>query len=107
MNNSIENIRIGTAGWNYKDWYGIVYPKQAGKGFKELDYLANFFDTVEINSSFYRPPHKHMSYAWIKKVARTGGTTEAALRVFEETALHEDIVAGAQAALDRARELGK
>ena len=45
--------------------------------------------------------------SWIKKVASKGGTTEAALRVFEETALHEDIVAGAQAALDRARELGK
>ena len=69
MKNTIENIRIGTAGWNYKDWYGIVYPKQAGRGFKELDFLANFFDAVEINSTFYRPPNKHMGYAWVKKVA--------------------------------------
>ncbi|MCB0532339.1 MAG: pyrroline-5-carboxylate reductase [Lewinellaceae bacterium] len=45
--------------------------------------------------------------SWIKKVASKGGTTEAALRVFEETALHEDIIAGTQAALGRARELGK
>lgn len=44
---------------------------------------------------------------WIGKVASKGGTTEAALRVFEEGALHEDIVAGAQAAMMRARELGK
>ncbi len=44
---------------------------------------------------------------WIAKVASKGGTTEAALRVFRETALHEDIVAGAQAALERARELGR
>lgn len=43
---------------------------------------------------------------WIGKVASKGGTTEAALRIFRETALHEDIVAGAQAALQRARELG-
>lgn len=43
---------------------------------------------------------------WIGKVASKGGTTEAALRVFRETALHEDIVAGARAALQRARELG-
>lgn len=43
---------------------------------------------------------------WISKVASKGGTTEAALRVFRETALHEDIVAGANAALQRARELG-
>jgi len=44
---------------------------------------------------------------WIAKVASKGGTTEAALQVFRETALHEDIVAGANAALARARELGK
>lgn len=44
---------------------------------------------------------------WIGKVASKGGTTEAALRVFRETALHEDIIAGANAALNRARELGK
>jgi pyrroline-5-carboxylate reductase len=43
---------------------------------------------------------------WIGRVASKGGTTEAALRVFRETALHADIVAGANAALQRARELG-
>lgn len=43
---------------------------------------------------------------WIAKVASKGGTTEAALRVFRDTALHEDIVAGARAAMLRARELG-
>ncbi len=44
---------------------------------------------------------------WIAKVASKGGTTEAAMRVFKSTALHEDIINGAQAALERARELGK
>lgn len=44
---------------------------------------------------------------WIARVASKGGTTEAALRVFHKTALHEDIIAGANAALNRARELGK
>lgn len=45
--------------------------------------------------------------AWIGRVASKGGTTEAALQVFRDTALHEDIVAGAHAALRRARELGR
>lgn len=44
---------------------------------------------------------------WISKVASKGGTTEAALRVWRETALHDDIVTGVNAALERARELGK
>jgi pyrroline-5-carboxylate reductase len=43
---------------------------------------------------------------WIDRVASKGGTTEAALRVFRAAALHEDIVAGANAAFARAKELG-
>jgi pyrroline-5-carboxylate reductase len=43
---------------------------------------------------------------WIGKVASKGGTTEAALRVFNQNELHHDIMAGAMAARDRARELG-
>ncbi len=64
-----SNIRIGTAGWNYKDWYGIVYPEKPDKQFKELDFLANYFDTVEINSTFYRPANSFMGAAWVRKVA--------------------------------------
>ena len=49
-------IRIGPAGWSYKDWEGTVYPQKPGKNFDPLEYLARFFNTIEINSSFYRPP---------------------------------------------------
>ncbi len=44
---------------------------------------------------------------WISKVASRGGTTEAALKSFRSTSLYDDIIAGANAALDRAIELGK
>ncbi len=44
---------------------------------------------------------------WIARVASKGGTTEAALQVFGDTSLHDDIVAGANAALVRAQELGR
>jgi pyrroline-5-carboxylate reductase len=44
---------------------------------------------------------------WISRVASKGGTTEAALRSFEANSLHNDIVAGANAALERAVELGQ
>ncbi|MEI6411329.1 MAG: pyrroline-5-carboxylate reductase [Bacteroidota bacterium] len=44
---------------------------------------------------------------WIAKVASKGGTTEAALQVFASAHLHEAIIAGAQAALQRAGELGR
>ena len=45
-------IRIGPAGWAYKDWEGIVYPKPKPRGFDPVVYLARHFDTIEINSSF-------------------------------------------------------
>ncbi len=62
-------IFVGPAGWNYKDWYSIVYPGNPDKKFKELDYIARFFDTAEINSSFYRPPNAPMAHAWVRKVS--------------------------------------
>ncbi len=61
-------IRIGPAGWSYKDWEGIVYPQKPGKNFDPLEYLAGFFDTIEINSSFYRPPAPSTTKAWVKRV---------------------------------------
>jgi pyrroline-5-carboxylate reductase len=44
---------------------------------------------------------------WIQRVASRGGTTEAALKSFQDTHLQEGIKAGANAALIRAEELGK
>jgi pyrroline-5-carboxylate reductase len=49
----------------------------------------------------------HTCEQWIARVASKGGTTEAALRVFDEAALHQDIKDGATAALRRAEELGR
>ena len=62
-------IRIGPAGWSYKDWEGVVYPQKPGKTFDPLAYLARFFNTIEINSSFYRPPSPSTAEAWARRVA--------------------------------------
>jgi uncharacterized protein YecE (DUF72 family) len=59
---------IGTAGWSYEDWDGIVYPKSKGRNFHPLTFLAQYIDIVEINSTFYRPAPVYLSYSWIKKV---------------------------------------
>jgi len=62
-------IRIGPAGWSYKDWEGIVYPKKPGAKFDPLEYLARFFNTIEINSSFYRPFTASTANSWAGRVA--------------------------------------
>lgn len=62
-------IRIGPAGWSYDDWVGIVYPTRKVRGFHEAAYLAQFFDTIEINTTFYHPPEARMARAWARRVA--------------------------------------
>ena len=62
-------IRVGTAGWQYKDWAGIVYPAKKPKGFDPLAYLARYFDTVEINTSYYGPPRPGTAKKWLESVA--------------------------------------
>ncbi len=63
------DIYIGTSGWSYPKgegtWKGYFYP--AGK-INELEYYSQFFNTVEINSSFYRPPNPGYVYNWARRV---------------------------------------
>jgi uncharacterized protein YecE (DUF72 family) len=62
-------IRVGPAGWSYPDWSGYVYPSRRQKGFHEATYLAEFFDTIEINTSFYNPIRPEHAAQWIDRVA--------------------------------------
>jgi uncharacterized protein YecE (DUF72 family) len=69
-----NDVRIGTAGWSYKDWDGIFYPSGMSSGMSRrkqhpLEYLARFFDTTEINTSFYGPLKPEWAKLWCRKVA--------------------------------------
>lgn len=64
-----RDIRVGPAGWSYQDWKGVVYPRGASSKFDGLAYLASFFDTLEVNSTFYRPPAAPTSQSWVKRVS--------------------------------------
>ena len=70
-----NKIHIGPAGWSYKDWEGVVYPRKAGSKFDPLSYLAQYFDTIEINSSFYRPPTPATCKSWAKRVSDNSAFT--------------------------------
>ena len=52
-------LYVGTSGWSYPRgagrWDGVFYPEKLADKDK-LSYYAQFFDAVDINSSFYRPP---------------------------------------------------
>lgn len=61
-------ILVGLAGWSYADWNGIVYPTPRPRDFHEATYLAQFFDTIEINTSFYSPLKPAYASQWLERV---------------------------------------
>ena len=63
-------VHFGTAGWSYKDWEGVFYPPGLNhRKIHPLEYLARFFDTTEINTSFYGPLKPELAKLWCRRVA--------------------------------------
>jgi uncharacterized protein YecE (DUF72 family) len=60
-------IFIGTSGWSYPNWRSIFYPPKI-KGSEQLHFYAEHFDTVEINSTFYRLPTEKAVQNWATQV---------------------------------------
>jgi uncharacterized protein YecE (DUF72 family) len=64
----MAQIYIGTSGWSYPEgegtWKGYFYPPGTKN---ELVYYSQFFNTVEVNSSFYRPPNPSFVANWVKR----------------------------------------
>ena len=62
-----KNIFIGTSGYSYKHWGdGVFYPPELSSA-KWLEYYCQFFDTVELNITFYRLPKKETFRSWYKR----------------------------------------
>jgi uncharacterized protein YecE (DUF72 family) len=80
-------IRIGTSGWSYPggrgSWNGVFYPARSGgrPTVDELAYYAEHFDTVEVNSTFYRVPSTSMTRSWAERTPRG---FEFAIKLFQK-----------------------
>jgi uncharacterized protein YecE (DUF72 family) len=61
----MKPVRIGCSGWNYDDWRGTFYPERAPKR-RWLELYAERFDTVEVNTTFYRLPNREAVAAWVR-----------------------------------------
>ncbi len=61
------SIRVGTAGWSYKDWDGVFYPSgMLRRKLHPLLLVARCFDTVEINTSFYGHIKPELAKLWAR-----------------------------------------
>jgi uncharacterized protein YecE (DUF72 family) len=105
-------IRTGPAGWSYRDWEGIVYPRPRPAGFDPLAYLAGYFDTIEINSTFYRPASTDSAASWAMRTSANPDFRFSAKlwRRFtheRDEAFTRADVAAARAALDPLQDAGR
>ena len=67
MAGHVAAVRIGTSGWSYDHWDGVLYPP----GLPARDRLAHYaarFDTVELNASFYRWPKEGSFASWRRRL---------------------------------------
>ena len=69
---SKRQFYVGTCGFSYpggppQGWEEIFYPKAVGRRVNDLEFYASYFDLVEINSTFYRPPTPATTRAWVSK----------------------------------------
>lgn len=84
---AMTSLRIGTSGWNYPagkgTWNGVFYPEKgaAPKGFDELGFYAERFNTVEVNATFYGQPRANVSLSWVK---RTPPGFEFAVKLYQK-----------------------
>jgi uncharacterized protein YecE (DUF72 family) len=59
-------VRIGCSGWNYAHWRELIYPRGLpSRGW--LEHYATLFDTVEVNSTFYRLPTVKAVAGWVEQ----------------------------------------
>lgn len=60
-------IHIGTSGWSYDHWQGVLYPPGTPVH-DRLGYYVQRFQTVELNSSFYRWPKQATFASWRRRL---------------------------------------
>lgn len=59
----MKNIHIGCSGFHYKDWKDIFYPEKLAQT-KWFEFYCQHFNTLEINSSFYKLPTEKSLTKW-------------------------------------------
>ena len=101
-----SRVRIGTSGWVYKDWKGLVYPA-ALPARRWLTHYAGLFDTVEINNSFYRMPSDVAFANWARQATAGFLFAIKASRYITHTTKLSEPESALKLFLEHARALGK
>ena len=77
-----HRILVGTSGFSYKDWEGIVYPPGLKKTQHPLQFLARYLDCCEINTSFYGHIQPKIGRQWCELLGDVNPEFEFTAKLF-------------------------
>jgi uncharacterized protein YecE (DUF72 family) len=98
-------IHVGTSGWQYRDWRGVVYPGDAPQR-RWLELYARRFSVVEVNNSFYRLPERSTFERWASGTPAGFTFVVKASRYLTHIRRLNDAEEGVRRLWDRASGLG-
>ncbi|MFQ5877994.1 MAG: DUF72 domain-containing protein [Acidobacteriota bacterium] len=102
----MSQVRIGTSGWNYPAWRGVLYerglPQRAW-----LERYAETFDTVELNASFYRLPKVEQFSSWKRRTPARFAFAVKGSRLITHYKRLVDVGPDVETFLSRVRGLGR
>lgn len=60
-----QKIRIGSCAWSFEDWRGVFYPPDLPEA-HWLEFYANYFTAVEVDSTFHAVPPENSVRRWVQ-----------------------------------------
>ncbi len=98
-------VRVGLSGWNYAHWRnGVFYPPRCPAS-RWLEFYAERFDTVEVNSTFYRLPRRDAVARWVEQTPEDFPFSVKASRYLTHVKRLRDLGPGLERFLERIEPL--
>ena len=99
-----DAARVGCSGWNYPHWREVVYPKGLPPS-RWLAHYATLFDTVEVNTTFYRLPERESVARWVEQTSEDFLFTVKASRYLTHIKRLTDLTGGVERFYERIEPL--
>jgi uncharacterized protein YecE (DUF72 family) len=103
---ALVSWRVGTSGWQYRDWRGDFYPQRLPQRLW-LEHYAQTFDTVEVNNAFYRLPERSVFEGWKQRTPAGFVVTVKGSRYLTHIKRLKDPAEPVARLLERCRGLGR
>jgi uncharacterized protein YecE (DUF72 family) len=101
---SLHPVHVGCSGWNYKSWRGAFYPPGVPAS-RWLEHYAAIFETVEVNTTFYRLISRDAVVHWVQQTPAHFLFTVKASRYLTHIRRLRDIAGGVEMLYERIEPL--